>query len=115
MQLTALAHQSATLLTVFGRIDQGSSADFLSALQQHLPQCTASAPPLILDFSGVDYISSVGLRALMIAARQTKATQGKIAIISMQPLVREVFGIARFDLVIPCFNDLACAIEGLAP
>ena len=55
------------------------------------------------------------LCALMIAARQTKATQGKIAIISMQPLVREVFGIARFDLVIPCFNDLACAIEGLAP
>jgi anti-anti-sigma factor len=66
----------------------------------------------VLDFSGVDYIASVGLRALMVAARQAKAGGG-IGIAALQPMVREVFSIARFDLVIPCFDSLESAAREL--
>ncbi len=114
MQLTATPHPNATLLVATGRIDQASADNFLAALQPHLANCKTGLPPVILDFSGVDYISSVGLRALMVAARQSKANGGKIGIAALQPLVREVFGIARFDLVIPCFENLDAAVERLS-
>lgn len=115
MQLTPAAHPGACVLTATGRIDQASADAFLSALQAHLALCNADASPLLLDFSGVTYISSVGLRALMMAARQAKASQGKIAITNLQPMVSEVFAIARFDLVIPCFADIDAALKGISP
>lgn len=114
MQLTAISSPGAAVLATSGRIDQASADSFLGALQAHLTRCTADASPLILDFSGVDYISSVGLRALMIASRQVKAQRGKIAIVALQSMVQEVFDIARFDLVIPCFDSIDNALKGLA-
>ncbi|OQA34192.1 MAG: putative anti-sigma factor antagonist BtrV [Betaproteobacteria bacterium ADurb.Bin341] len=114
MQLSARPHQNATVLAASGRIDQNSSDDFLAALQGHLEGSDVAAVPLVLDFSGVDYISSVGLRALMMISRQVKAKQGKIGIAALQPLVREVFGIARFELVIPCFDSVDGAIAELS-
>ena len=54
----------------------------------------------MLDFSGVDYISSVGLRVLMIAARQMRAAQGRISVAALQSVVAEIFTISRFDKVL---------------
>jgi anti-anti-sigma factor len=115
MQLNASSHSGATVLVATGRIDQASADAFFEALQPHLAACHAGSPPLLLDFSGVDYISSVGLRALMMAARQARASHGRLAIAHLQPLVREVFEIARFDLVIPCFADIESALAGVSP
>jgi anti-sigma B factor antagonist/stage II sporulation protein AA (anti-sigma F factor antagonist) len=114
MHLTATSHPGATVLAANGRIDQASADAFLEALQPHLAACHAGSPPLLLDFSGVDYISSIGLRALMIAARQARASHGRLAIAHLQALVQEVFEIARFDLVIPCFADIESALKGVS-
>lgn len=113
MHVAVNPHPHATVLAASGRIDQSSAEDFLAALQQQVESCNV-AMPLVIDFSGVDYISSVGLRALMMVARQIKARQGRLGIAALQPLVREVFGIARFDLVIPCFDNVDGAIAGLS-
>ncbi len=55
---------------------------------------------LVLDFAGVDYISSVGLRVLMIAAKQTRGNGARIAVAALQPVVAEIFAISRFDHVL---------------
>ena len=68
---------------------------------------------LALDFSAVEYISSIGLRALMLAARQVKAQGGRIAIVALTPVVADVLRIARFDLVFPIFGDLETATKNL--
>lgn len=114
MQLTACPHPTATVLLASGRIDQATSEDFLAAFRRFLEVGQECARPFVIDFSGVDYISSVGLRALMMISREVKAKGGKICLAALQPLVREVFGIARFDLVIPCFDSVDVAIAGLS-
>ena len=63
--------------------------------------------------NSVEYISSVGLRVLMLAARQVKAQGGKIAIVALTPIVADVLRIARFDLVFPIFGDIETATEHL--
>jgi anti-sigma B factor antagonist len=112
MHIQLSRHDAATVLTPIGRIDQNSAESFQQGLQPHLTACTKEGSPLVLDFSGVDYISSVGLRVLMLAARQAKAQGGRIGIAALQPIVREVFEISRFHLVLPVFEDVASAARG---
>ena len=70
--------------------------------------------PLLRGFAGVEYVSSVGLRVLMLAAKQVKAQNGRIAIAALTPLVSEVFQISRFDLVFSVFDTLDLALVTLA-
>ncbi len=114
MELEAGIHPKASLVMVRGRIDHGTSMTFSELLHPHLEKCKKGNPPLILDFSGVEYVSSAGLRALMIATRFARNQGGRLGIAGFQPLVREVFGISRFDLVIPCFDTLEAAVGELA-
>lgn len=79
-----------------------------------LAGCVKGKAALLLDFSAVDYISSAGLRVLMMASRRAKAQQGTFAIAALQPLVQEVFAISRFNLIVPCYAsvDAACKVVG---
>jgi len=98
-----------------GRIDHRSAAAleaFLSPLVQRL---AAAKEALVLDFTGVDYISSVGLRALMIASKQMRGAGGRIAVTSLQPVVAEIFSISRFDRVIDVHPSVAAALGQLSP
>jgi len=106
---------STRVLRVRGRLDHSHAKDFEAALGPHLAECTATGPPLVLDFSGVIYISSVGLRVLLLAAKQVKAQQGRIAIAALTPIVTEVFQVSHFNLVLSVFPDVAAAAAALAP
>ena len=98
------------VLSPQGRIDHTHADAFTAALTPHLNQCTADGKPLILDFGNIEYISSVGLRALMLAARQIKEQGGNIAIARLTPIVREVFEISRFNLVYRLFDSVEAAL-----
>lgn len=102
------------MIAFSGRIDQSTASTFDAALKPHLDTCRAEDPPLVIDFSDVDYISSVGLRVLMLAARQVKAQNGRIAIAALTPVVAEVFQISRFNLVFQVFPSLEAAATTLA-
>ena len=100
MHLSTQQFADTTVVSPSGRIDHRSAADLEAAL---LPLATEAAErkgALVLDFSGVDYISSVGLRVLMIAARQMRAAQGRISVAALQSVVAEIFTISRFDKVL---------------
>jgi anti-anti-sigma factor len=70
---------------------------------------------VVLDFADVEYISSAGLRVLMIAAKQMRARDAKIAVAALQPMVAEIFAISRFDRVLEVFPSVRSALEQLSP
>ena len=70
--------------------------------------------PLLRDFAGVEYVSSVGLRVLMLTAKQVKAQNGRIVIAALTQVVSEVFQISRFDLIFSVFDTLDSALVALA-
>jgi anti-anti-sigma factor len=112
MEVKASAREGAVVLTPTGRIDHASAERFEAALIPHLGACNAEGPACVLDMNAVDYISSVGLRVLMVAHRQTQAQGGRLAIAGLTPLVREVFEISRFDQVFEVFPSVE---EALSP
>jgi anti-sigma B factor antagonist/stage II sporulation protein AA (anti-sigma F factor antagonist) len=113
MELAARDHPKAMLIVLQGRIDHASSPQFSEGLRPHLEKCVKGGKPLVLDFSNVEYISSAGLRVLMVADRFVKNQGGLLGVVGFQPMVREVFSISRFDLLIPCFDTLEYALEKL--
>ena len=92
-----------------GRIDHLSAASFESALTPLLQQASGGA--LVLDFSGVEYISSVGLRVLMIAAEKLRAQQARLVVCSLQTVVAEIFAISRFHRILVVCPTLSDALE----
>lgn len=113
MNLITREQSGIQIVIVSGRIDHQTSEEFAGALTPVLDHCGQEQIPVLLDFSGVDYISSAGLRALMIASRQAKAQKGVFAIAALQPLVQEVFAISRFNLIVPCYNSIDTACKAL--
>jgi len=97
------------ILLPVGRIDNDTSPAFQARLLASL----TSAAAVLIDFSGVDYISSAGLRALMMGSRQAKAVKGRLAVASLGPVVKEIFDISRFSLVVQVYQTSAEALAAL--
>lgn len=96
-----------------GRLDHSVAGDFEHVL---LPLADdAQNVGLVVDFTDVEYISSVGLRVLMLAAKAVRARKARIAAVGLQPIVAEVFAISRFDSVFEIHPTLADALRAMSP
>jgi len=100
VQVTTQQFSDTTVVAPVGRIDHRSAAELEAALLPLVSQAAARRDALVLDLSGVDYISSVGLRVLMIAAKQMRAAQARLSVAALQSVVAEIFTISRFDKVL---------------
>jgi len=114
MQVSQERYGDALVLTPVGRIDNSSTDSLRAELHAHLANCRDGGDRLVLDFSKVDYISSVGLRILMLAAKQVREQGGSIVIAALQPVVREIFEISRFNLMFQCFGTVREALAKLS-
>ena len=113
MQFASRHYGNIIVALPSGRIDHAAAAPFELALTPLLGNSEAAG--LVLDFGNVDYISSVGLRVLMIAAKQLRARKARIAVATLQPVVAEIFKISRFDAVVEVFPSLRGALGALSP
>ena len=113
-----LSHRSfgnARVVTPQGRLDHDNCESFQTDLAEHLQACSQQGAALVLDLSGLEYVSSAGLRCLMIAAREAKARAGRIIVAAMQPVEAEIFHISRFNLVLEVFPTLRDALATVSP
>jgi anti-sigma B factor antagonist len=114
MQFSSRRFADVVVASPVGRIDHASAAPFEAALLPLLAQSSVDKEALLLDFAGVEYISSVGLRVLMAAAKQARAHESSIAVASLQPIVAEIFGISRFDRILDLYPSVADALARLS-
>lgn len=97
--------------TPTGRIDASNAGvcekDLLDLME-------ASGPSVIIDLSGLSYISSAGLRVLLMGAKTARAKAGKAVICSAPATITEVLKMSGFDKIIPLLVDRATAEAQLA-
>jgi anti-sigma B factor antagonist len=67
---------------------------------------------LVVDLSGVTYIDSAGLAALIQAMQKVEAYGGKFRLAGLQETVRSIFEISRLDQVFQIFPDADAALAG---
>jgi anti-anti-sigma factor len=116
MEFTTQQIADVTVIQVKGRIDHKTAKDFENALKPHLDQCIAGDfKRILMDMGDVEFMTSAGLRVLMIAARTCDKEKGEIAVAALQPLIKEIFKISRFDLILKVFPTVQSALENMSP
>ncbi len=115
MHISQERYADALVLAFSGRVDNSTTESLKTGLDSYVAACRSGGDKLVLDFSRVEYISSVGLRVLMLAAKQSREQGGTIVVAAMQSVVREIFEISRFNLVFECFGSVREALAKLSP
>ena len=110
MNLSEEMHAATTVIAVAGRLDGATAVTFEEAMSKAV---AASGHGVVLDLAHVHYISSAGLRVIMVMAKQLQARQTPFAICELSPNVREVFEISGFDRVLRVTGTRAAALAGV--
>lgn len=80
-------------LHLSGRLDSATSM----ALEKTINTLFESKQDrALIDFSGLSYISSAGLRLILVAAKRARQCGGRLILCGLAPTVREVFEISGF-------------------
>ncbi|WP_263768604.1 STAS domain-containing protein [Propionivibrio soli] len=93
MRLEKRSIDDILVVQPIGRLDSTSSPELERVLVENLD---AGTKRLLFDFSSLDYISSAGLRVVLLAGKRLRPVQGKMALVGMRDVVREVFEMSGF-------------------
>ena len=114
MNVLARRYANAVVLQVSGRLDQETCEVFRAELLAFVEKAVKDGGALVLDLSDLEYVSSAGLRCFVIASRQMKASNGRILVAKLQPMVAEIFEISHFDMLFEVFATVQDALASVS-
>lgn len=109
MKITRSDRGDAIVLALEGKLNQ-ASADTLHAAAMEIagdPGCRT----LVIDMGGVDFIASVGIRALIRPSQSMAMRGGRLAVANLNPQIDEFFRLTGLDQM---FRVFATVDEALA-
>ncbi|ATW27850.1 STAS domain-containing protein [Candidatus Formimonas warabiya] len=90
-----------------GRIDAYEAKNLQSTIEQEITPDIAS---VVFDLKGVSYISSAGLRVMMVVSKRMRQVQGSVALCHVGQFCRDVMDTAGFLEFLPLFDRLEQAV-----
>jgi anti-sigma B factor antagonist len=99
----------SNVLPLKGEIDLHVSPSVTASLNSMIEK---KPQRLVVDLSGVTYIDSAGLAALIGAMQKVEGYGGKFLLAGLQETVRSIFEISRLDQVFQIFPDADAALAG---
>jgi anti-anti-sigma factor len=100
-----------TKVALSGRIDIAGSAE----IDLPMSVVSGSRRAVVVDLSGVEFMASLGLRSVVLAAKSVLSKKGKIVLLAPQPAVEEVITVAGIDDLVPIYHDEAAAVAAVQP
>ena len=110
MEIEEHLQDSLVVVTLAGRVDGFSAPELDKRLSEIVERGDIR---VLLDCAKMDYISSAGLRVVLVGARKCQQGGGKLAICSLQPTCKSVMEISGFLTILDCYEtrDAALAAE----
>ena len=105
MKVDVEQEDGITIVRPQGKLDAVNAPVFDQALDEIMAD---SPSKMIIDLSGVPYVSSAGLRIFIVAARQMKE-QGTLVVSNAATVVQEIFDLAGFGSIMTICDDLEAA------
>lgn len=99
MKVTAQTLGLKLIIKAEGRIDTMTAVEFGTSVNDLLDNSDEEIKELVLDFEGVDYISSIGLR-IILELQKRMNNQGAMKLLKVAPTVMEVFQMTGFANVL---------------
>lgn len=99
------------VVTARGRLDGQASGPFAQRIQSLIGP---DHPKLLIDFAGIDFVTSAGLRVVLTLLKQVKSANGVFALCAVQAPVREVLDITGFAGMIDIHPERTSALAALS-
>jgi anti-sigma B factor antagonist len=96
------------VLNVSGRLDATTAPDLESEL---VPLIEKNGKKIVINVDGLEYISSAGLRIMLLGMKMIKKVEGQMMLCEMKDHIREIFEIAGF---LPIFTIVDTEEDALA-
>jgi anti-anti-sigma factor len=110
MEIAREQDGEVAIVRLSGRLDSSAA----TAAEEGLSAALGGAPPRVaIDMTRLAYISSAGLRVLLVLAKKVQQAKGKLALYGMTPNVREVFTVSGFDTIFSIAADPADALAAV--
>src|ERR1700745_3782462 len=97
-----------SVVTASGRLDGIYSSAFANQVGELV---TEANPKILIDFSDIDFVTSAGLRALLMLVKRAQAAGGVFALCGLNDQVRHVLDISGFPMMFSIHPGRA---EGIA-
>ena len=107
MAISTQREGSILVINAQGRIDGSNAADFLSSVEGVIDQNDSG---IVLDFTNLAYISSAGLRIILLIAKDLRQRSVGFSLCSLSSSVSKIFLISGFDQIISLHKDAPSAI-----
>ena len=108
MEITTQEFKHCDLITIKGRVDSSTAPQMAQALE------TANESgkyKLVVDMTGLEYMSSAGFRALLAAQRNSKKyNRGEVVLVNVPDRIREALELAGFTELFKTFDDTLMAV-----
>ncbi len=99
-------------LALSGRLDTSSAPQLES---EGISLISKGCKALVVDLSGLEYISSSGLRALLSIAKKIMPLGGKLALCCAGGLIKDVLSLSGFSTLIPVKETHTEAVAACSP
>lgn len=96
MEIQKTAAGDRLMLKVTGRLETATAPQF----DAEVKAISGDVKNLSVDFGGLEYVSSAGLRSILLAQKMMNARQGKMELSGVNQTVRHVFDITGFSSVL---------------
>ena len=107
MEIQKRKEKELLLVSIMGRLDALTAPELEKDLMESI---TGGENTFVIDLSGLQYISSAGLRTLLILAKKLKITQGEIIFAGLQGPVENVFNISGFHSIFRIYGSIEAAL-----
>jgi anti-sigma B factor antagonist len=107
MEVELMNAGDVKILTVSGRVDATTS----QALQDVVLDSAHHSQKLLLDLSQVDYMSSAGLRIMLLLHREIHEKHGRVMLVGLQDRIRDAMEITGFLKHFAVVPDVQTGIE----
>ncbi|MCM0080048.1 STAS domain-containing protein [Geomonas sp. Red32] len=98
MQISLQQQQDHQVISLSGRLDASTAPLLQDRFQQAL---TPESCRFIVEMSEVDYVSSGGLRVLLVMTKMVRALGGEIVLARLHPFVEDLMTMSGFNTMIP--------------
>jgi len=88
-----------------GRVDEDSWREFSAQLTLAVHEAVDAAAPLVIDLSGLEYMTSKGLRALTMAKNEAEGAI-QIRLAAPNGTMRRILSISRYDMLFPVVDHV---------
>jgi len=106
--ITNSSHEGWQIVSLKGRLDALTADKVQEAL---LASLTPETPRTAAETSGLDYMSSAGIRSLLVAAKAAgRLNGGAFAVLKPSPIVRKILAECGLDACLGLTNELPDAV-----